>query len=85
VAGRLTWKARRGLETMREFLGKDSLIQSVNAGTDRGFVRTALVGPFLGRFVDDGAVLERPQIEHADGAIGAAGNKYIDTIGAESG
>ncbi len=34
--------------------------------------------------VDDGAVLERPQVEHADAAISTARDEDIDAVGAKA-
>lgn len=35
-------------------------------------------------FVDDGAVLETSKIKHAHAAVGAAGDKDVDAVGAEA-
>ena len=49
---------------------------------DWGDART-FVG-FFGGLVDDGAVLEAAEIEHADAAVGAAADEDVDAVGAEA-
>lgn len=39
---------------------------------------------FLARLVDDGTMFEASEIEHANATIRAAGDEYIDTVGAEA-
>lgn len=39
---------------------------------------------FLAGLIDDGTMFETSEIEHPDAAICAAGDKYIDAVGAEA-
>ena len=48
-----------------------------------GGARLTFVG-FFGGLVDNGAVLEAAEIEHADAAVGAAADEDVDAVGAEA-
>ena len=59
-----------------------ALVAPWDCGKGEGFART-FVG-FFGGLVDDGAVLEAAEIEHADAAVGAAADEDVDAVGAEA-
>ena len=64
--------------------GGEGMGEGERGGRTFVVVAAAAVFFFVGGLVENGAVLEAAEVEHADGAVGAAGDEDVDAVGAEA-